>query len=512
MSRINKDYLNGDYVIDKMYHQNKNSERLIKNKPTLQSFELQTSASVNEDDGGEYNIYFGSCTAFANESRLVIGAYAKNIYGGTNDAGMVFIFDSSSAQGWTQTTGVYAPNPAGNQHFGEVVAAEGNYLVASAPSRTVSGTLNVGEVFIYRYVENTSKWVMEQAILPAGQASGQNRVGKSLAMNFPYVAIGAPSRYSNSGSVWIYKSSSTGWKVQQTLTASNGRANGDTFGNSLSFSGSYLAVGQIAYNGSRGATYIDKTSSDGWPEKHFLPSSNPATNAQFGRSISLMSGSRLVIGEDWGISNASGHKDGAFEVYGFTDSANTFLQRVGNPDCTGSVSSYNYSSRFGRFIATNEEGWIVCARPKKRGVNEGYSEGNRALLVYEPNNNEGTSWALSKTLTRSTEGLDYYGSSFDEDNPGRWHYSFYSGFYQDMVDMIGYKIVLGTPDEPSSQLGNTVGDPYGYSYGAMRVWESFYEQTTTSGSFRFLANGSFALRSQNITAYNFTSQGGKKNL
>ena len=165
--------------------------------------------------------------------------------------------------------------------------------------------------------------------------------------------------------MWIYKSSSTGWKVQQALTASNGRANGDTFGNSLSFSGSYLAVGQIAYNGSRGATYIYKTSSEGWTEKHFLTSSNPATNAQFGRSISLMSGSRLVIGEDWGISNASGHKDGAFEVYNFTDSENTFLQRVGNPDCTGSVSSYNYSSRFGRFIATNEKGWIVCARPKK---------------------------------------------------------------------------------------------------------------------------------------------------
>ena len=158
MSRINKNYLNGDYVIDKMYHQNKNSERLIKNKPTLQSFELQTSASVNEDDGGEYNIYFGNCTSFANESRLVIGARSKNIFDGTNDAGMVFIFDSSSAQGWTQTTGVYAPNPAGNQHFGEVVAAEGNYLIASAPSRTVSGTLNVGEVFIYQYVEWSKRY------------------------------------------------------------------------------------------------------------------------------------------------------------------------------------------------------------------------------------------------------------------------------------------------------------------------------------------------------------------
>jgi hypothetical protein len=223
-----------------------------------------------------------------------------------------------------------------------------------------------------------------------------------------------------------------------------------------------------------------------------------------------MSGSRVVIGEDYGVSNDDGHKDGAFEVYSFTDSTNTFLQRIGNPDVTGAVSNYNYGSRFGRFISTNEDGKIVCARPRGRGTSEPQTtEGNRALLVYSPNT-AGTSWTLSKTLTRDTGSSSptYYGTKI-----GRWYYNFQgSSYFHKMVDMNGNKIVLGMPSVASSTLSNDLSSVYGYGVGEMRIWESYEISSETSGSFRTLSNGSFNLRLQSVAGYVSTTLGGKKNL
>jgi hypothetical protein len=206
MAKVNKNHIQGNYVINKVGNQNTQKERIIKVPPVTQHFAKQLSGSCTEDVSGEQNLYFGVSTSFAGPSRLCVGAQEKQVVSGQSDTGMVFIFDSSSV-GWVQTTGVYAPSPASGDQFGYSCAAEGNYLAVGAPMKHISSSSDTGIVYIYQ--SKSTGWIMEQDLLP--QCVANYKIGETVAINLPYVAVGAPSRYSTSGSVWVYKSASTGW-------------------------------------------------------------------------------------------------------------------------------------------------------------------------------------------------------------------------------------------------------------------------------------------------------------
>jgi len=128
------------------------------------------------------------------------------------------------------------------------------------------------------------------------------------------LAIGCIGKYNNKGAVYIYNKSGSSWNYTQTLTGSNS-VSGDYFGYSLKLdpSGSNkLIVGNSSSVSSVGSVYIFESSSLGWKENSILSADNdfnyvlpyvnmypysaqPQTYDGFGYSVSIY-GDKAIVG------------------------------------------------------------------------------------------------------------------------------------------------------------------------------------------------------------------------
>lgn len=126
------------------------------------------------------------------------------------------------------------------------------------------------------------------------------------------LAVGAPQEdatddtATNSGAVYIFSRTETGWSQQAYLKASNTRAN-DEFGTSLSLSynGDTLAVGaHKAYTepsgqNQQGAVYIFTRTGTAWTEQAYFKGWNTGDGDRFGISVALSDdGNTLAVGAD----------------------------------------------------------------------------------------------------------------------------------------------------------------------------------------------------------------------
>lgn len=136
----------------------------------------------------------------------------------------------------------------------------------------------------------------------------------------------AKTSVTNSGAVYIYTRSATGWKQQAYVKASNPKEGG-LFGNALALSndGNLLAVGSTGesssatgINGNQddtsmpgsGAVYVFARNGAAWSQQAYVKSSNtggPVVGYQFGYAVSLSSdGSTLAVSQTSDPSNATG--------------------------------------------------------------------------------------------------------------------------------------------------------------------------------------------------------------
>jgi len=102
----------------------------------------------------------------------------------------------------------------------------------------------------------------------------------------------------NSGAVYVFGRTPTGWVPAQKITAPDTALNNE-FGNSISVSGNWLLVG--AHKQFGGAVYVFEGEPSGWVQRQKLTSSNESMNFHFGHSVHL-DGDTAFIGQmrdDW---------------------------------------------------------------------------------------------------------------------------------------------------------------------------------------------------------------------
>jgi FG-GAP repeat len=237
-----------------------------------------------------------------------------------------------------------------------------------------------------------------------GAGKGVNPVSKSKAT------------VTNSGAVYVYTRTATGWKQQAYLKASNA-GEGYQFGNALSLTndGNLLAVGSIGeassatgINGNQndssmagaGAVYIFARDGANWSQQAYVKSSNtggPVVGYQFGYSVSLSSdGGTLAVGQTSDPSNATG-------ING--DQKNTSV-----PD-SGAVFVFNRNGS-----AWSQQAYVKPWNTTQRGVLFGYSVGlsgtgdTLAVGTYDEDRGRGAvyvftrknaNWAQQMRLTAS---------------------------------------------------------------------------------------------------------------
>ena len=263
-------------------------------------------AKLTANDGAE-NDKSGYSVAVDGDT-IVIGAHLNN---GTR-GGSVYVFTRDTpgylASGWTQIAKLTASDGAELNYLGEMVAFDGDTIVAAANRDDDQGS-NSGSVYVFtRDIPGylASGWT-EVAKLTAHDAAENLYFGSSLSIDSDTLVVGTTQGSGGNGTAYVFIRDTagdltSGWTEITNLNASDGEA-GDKFGYSVSIDGDTIVVG-AAYDddkgSSSGSVYVftrdifgDITS--GWTEVAKLNASDGVGNDWFGSSVTI-DGDTMVIG------------------------------------------------------------------------------------------------------------------------------------------------------------------------------------------------------------------------
>ena len=275
----------------------------------INEFKITASDAAADDHGGESVSISGDYA--------VVGARLDDNDNGT-DAGSVYIFKRTGTS-WTQEAKLLASDGAAGDWFGLFVSISGDYVVVGARRDDDNGAES-GSAYVFK--RTGTSWAQEAKLLPLkldGTSDGAagDRFGVSVSVYGDYVVVGAwldDDKGTDSGSAYVFKRSGTSWAEEEKLLASDG-AEFDNFGSSISIYGDYVFVGAVGDNdnGRRsGSVYVFKRTSTGWAEEAKLLPSDGATEDWFGWSVSI-SGNYAVVGAR--LDGDNGNRSGSAYVF-----------------------------------------------------------------------------------------------------------------------------------------------------------------------------------------------------
>jgi len=193
--------------------------------------------------------------------------------------------------------------------FGNPVAISGDNVVGGAIGQGVAGS-----AIVFR---SGVEYILDGAAV--GAVSG-DQFGTAVAISGDVVVVGAyqdDDGGGNRGAVYVYRWNGSSYTMEQKIQAVTDPGNNDYFGDSVSISGNYIAVGARGYDGTnsgaghpssqKGSVYVFEYTATWGEVFHMIPPVNEDTDA-LGRydSISIDSSRNVVIGDyqyDDGVGN-----------------------------------------------------------------------------------------------------------------------------------------------------------------------------------------------------------------
>merc|ERR1712086_775561 len=248
------------------------------------------------------SIYGTSASIDGTGQYLALGAEDRENYQILN--GLVIVYERTG-NSWSEMPGMPLLSGTGlaGDQFGRSISLDGNYLVVGG---TTQGESSAGAAFAYvrKYDASTmsSTWSTMQTL---GNVLHEqhNSFGNSVSLSGEWLAVGAegelsPETLQHVGAVYLYhraKSESTGLEeyTEKSSFYGGGSINAN-FGSSVSLEGNYLVVGANAENGNTGAVYVYFRSGASWSLMPDMPLRG-TSQSNFGDSVSL-SGKYLGVG------------------------------------------------------------------------------------------------------------------------------------------------------------------------------------------------------------------------
>jgi len=227
----------------------------------------------------------GAATQRFGESLAVSGAYAvagtprDDDFGTISGSAYIFI---RGATGWSQQVKLHATTPAAFDEFGIAVAIAGDYAIVGARSDDDGGSQS-GSAFIYR--RNVAAWPLQKKIIANDDAT-KDLFGSAVAIDGTYALVGAPGDDTNTGSAYVFLRSGTNWTQQAKLIAGD-RTGGDVFGTSVAIFGEYAAIGAPGDDGGRGAVYLYKRTGTAWAQVARILATGGAAGDKFGSALAM---------------------------------------------------------------------------------------------------------------------------------------------------------------------------------------------------------------------------------
>jgi nucleoside-specific outer membrane channel protein Tsx len=297
-----------------------------------QTAELKGSDTV----AGEH---FGTSVAIWGTT-VVVGAT-----GYASSAGRAYVF-TKTAGVWKQTAELKGSDTATGDYFGVSVSISGTTILVGA-----DGLLRNR---VYVFTETAGAWE-QTAELKGSDTGAADFFGHSVAILGTTVVVGAIGHASLAGRAYVFTKLAGAWKQTAELKGSD-TGGIDTFGASVSISGTTILVGADGHASFAGRAYVFTKTAGVWKQTAELKGSDTVANDSFGLGVAI-SGTTAVVG-------ASGRGKNAGRAYVFTKLAGVWKQtaELGSDTVAGDlfgmgvaisgptavVSAYGYAGKAGR--------------------------------------------------------------------------------------------------------------------------------------------------------------------
>ena len=212
---------------------------------------------------------------------------------------------------------IIAPDANVNDEFGNAIALDGKDLLVGAWKDDDGTGVETGSVYVYR--STATGWRMLQELRGSGTRH-LDRFGSSVALAGDLAVVGAIGVSKLRGAAYVFRRTGTTWIEEQKLWDSNG-IQWDHFGADVATDGNIVAVA-VTENGAPGRVCIYRHNGTSWVQTEQI--SGFETNS-FGTSIAL-SGNRLLVGDP--VAPVNGMVAGAAFVYRWTGSSWNFEAKL----------------------------------------------------------------------------------------------------------------------------------------------------------------------------------------
>ena len=235
--------------------------------------------------------------------RLVVCRFAarRRSSGASGDSdhgtysGSAYVFQDTGS-GWIQVAKFTDPDGASNDNLGCSVSISGNTAIVGG-RRADGHDADSGAAFVFR--DTGSGWV-QVAKLIASDGVEDDYFGDSVSISGGTAIVGATfddDHDINSGAVYVFEDTLSGWTQVAKLTASDD-ARQDRFGCSVSISGARAVIGAYGdddFLSDYGSTYVFENTLSVWTQVAKLNAPDREPGDQFGECVAI-SGATVVIG------------------------------------------------------------------------------------------------------------------------------------------------------------------------------------------------------------------------
>ncbi len=220
----------------------------------------------------------------------IVGAYMEDENGSDSGSAYVFRFNGKY---WIEEAKLLASDGSGYDHFGRAVSISGDTAIVGSRLDDDNGD-DSGSAYIYRF--NGKQWVEEVKLL-ASDGKALDNFGHSVSISGDRVIVGARhGNIYNSGAAYIFRFNGASWIEETVLVASDGSTL-DEFGHSVSISGDLAIVGAGGDDDlgtDSGSTYMYRFFDGEWVRTK-LHASDGESGDTFGLTVSI-SGTTAIVG------------------------------------------------------------------------------------------------------------------------------------------------------------------------------------------------------------------------
>jgi FG-GAP repeat len=368
-------------------------------------------------------------------------------------------------------------------YAGAAVAVSGSTLLVGEPA------IDDASGRVYVYTQSGGSWNETATLVGSDTASGDT-FGFSVSLSGTTAIIGAPGHSAGgnyAGSAYVFTQTGATWTQAAELHGSDNAA-GDWFGSAVAVDGTNVVVGAPAHAGKVGSAYVFSDGGGTWAQTAELKGS--VALGYFGYAVGI-SGTTAIVGAP-GDPSKTGHAF-MFTNTGVTWSQTTTLSGVGSGvhdfgsavAVDGTVAAVGAWSNTGAAYLYNQSGgaWVQIALPAAAGLGSAVAISGTTVVVgsvgASGNNGRAYVYTSSGTQTASLVPSGKEAGDF---------------FTNRAVDISGTTLIVGAPNHGS------VGDAFVFNNTSGTTWQQVADLANSDSNNGDITGSAVAISSVSAVA------------